>query len=87
MTMESPLSNVEMVISVGGTQVDQEFAQDPFLSTSDLSQIQQKLNLSITLQHQTTVLGISHTDPRDLDSATVRENAERQNVFNVIYFN
>ena len=26
MTMESPLSNVEMVISVGGTQVDQEFA-------------------------------------------------------------
>ena len=26
MTMESPLSNVEMVISVGGTQVDREFA-------------------------------------------------------------
>ena len=26
MTMESPLSNVEMVISAGGTQVDQEFA-------------------------------------------------------------
>ena len=24
--MDSPISNVEMVISVGGTQVDQEFA-------------------------------------------------------------